>query len=184
MRDLGREEGKGPGRARLRKVESHLTAARLCQISFPDKWIAPDFMADGMAEVAVTWEVMGERMHCARLELWVAAMRKDVSNFMKEIWLRERLLEHQKVGVKQTEENRLEDASSGEDTGGGGGPVGEGVRMSEEAEGRAAAEAEDYEKVVERVVEAETEVQTLHAEQKALSKYQHSPDVAIESRPA
>ena len=32
-----------------------------------------------------------------RLELWVAAMRKDVSNFMKEIWLRERLLEHQKV---------------------------------------------------------------------------------------
>mmetsp|Transcript_106472 Transcript_106472/g.308630 ORF Transcript_106472/g.308630 Transcript_106472/m.308630 type:complete len:210 (-) Transcript_106472:1313-1942(-) len=45
-------------------------------------------------------ELMSERMHCARLELWVAAMRKDVSNFMKEIWLRERLLEHQKVRAR------------------------------------------------------------------------------------
>ena len=42
-------------------------------------------------------ELLSERMHTARLELWVAAMRKDVSNYTKEIWLRERMLEYQKI---------------------------------------------------------------------------------------
>jgi hypothetical protein len=42
-------------------------------------------------------ELISERMHTARLELWIAAMRKDVNNYTKEIWLRERMLEYQKI---------------------------------------------------------------------------------------
>ena len=45
---------------------------------------------------ALRAELMSERMHSARCELWVGAMRKDVTNFTKEIWLRDRMLELQK----------------------------------------------------------------------------------------
>jgi hypothetical protein len=45
---------------------------------------------------ALRSELVGERMHCARLELWVGAMRQDVKNYTKEIWLRERMLQFQK----------------------------------------------------------------------------------------
>ena len=46
---------------------------------------------------ALRAELVGERMHCARMELWVGAMRKDVTNYTKEIWLREKMLELQKL---------------------------------------------------------------------------------------
>ena len=37
---------------------------------------------------ALRGELLMERMHTARMELWVYAMRRDVNNYTKEIWLR------------------------------------------------------------------------------------------------